>query len=141
VDTTKEIKKAAEANLGQKYGPGNQCDDFVESVLNQAGVNPSGYLAGPASGKTVQDHIDDATTKGTTTTTPSVGANTVFMNNSPKGYSPHAGIIIVDDDGKVSLYHSSSGNPGGLSREEGYDDVDSFEKVHAYNDFHYQEIK
>jgi len=141
------ITKSAEVNLGRKYGNGNQCDDFVENVLAGAGVNSSDYFAGSAATTTVQEHIDKVTRNGTNISEPTEGAYVVFMNGSPKNLDPHAGILVIDKNGKINFYHSSSNNPGGLSRRETktngqeYSSIKDFQNDFAYKNFYYQAIR
>ena len=143
------IKKIADNNLDQEYGPGNTCDEFVENVLKKAGVDPSNYLAGSAGSTTVQEHIDNATKSGRTSpidkTAEGVdlipGAYVVFMNDSKQNYDPHSGILIVNKDGKMDFYHSSSSESGLSRKEGGYSNTKSFQKDFAYSKFYYQQIK
>ncbi|GHU09270.1 hypothetical protein FACS1894151_06680 [Spirochaetia bacterium] len=136
------IRSIADNNLGQKYAYGNQCDDWVAKILNEAGVNSSLYFSGDTRTKTVSEHIESVIQKNTSQTTPNVGANVVFMNNSPKGYNAHAGLLIENDDGTVDFYHSSSGNIETLStKEDTYASVQVFQEDFAYNNFYYQSVQ
>jgi len=134
------IKQFAENNLGQEYGNGNQCDDWVEKVLDQAGIDPSNFLAGKATSTNVQQHIDKVTRDGTNVTATQEGSYVVFMNEAKIGdYIPHAGILIIDKNGDHIFYQSSSGGSG-LSKKENYGNISEFQGSYGYNKFYYQKI-
>jgi RHS repeat-associated protein len=60
-DTIANINSAANANLDQPYGDRNQCDDYLERVLDQGGVDPSNYLGGRANSTVVVDYQEKRT--------------------------------------------------------------------------------
>jgi hypothetical protein len=148
------LRRAAEDNLGQEYKRGeNDCDIWIERVLIQAGIDPREFFAGPASGKSVEEHIAAAVERGVIPVeklAPNIdlpeGVYVVFMGASARGLREHAGLLFVNRDGTVNLYHSSSdrtGLPEGAvptSRVERYDNVNFFQRDFSYELFYYQRV-
>jgi RHS repeat-associated protein len=149
------IRAMAIANLDQLYDYGNQCDDWLEKVLVQSGIDPLNYLAKPGASLSVQKHIDNAIAKGKTTPIPRrgvditlpVGAYVVFMNERTvedirvENDEPHAGLLFVNRDGSVDFFQSSTSLPGMLSAKEFYKrGVMHFQEAYGYDKFYYQQI-
>ncbi|ORX86305.1 hypothetical protein BCR32DRAFT_325061 [Anaeromyces robustus] len=108
-------------NKEYNYDTGYRCDNWVEEVIDDAGLKSSDYLkAGKAASKTVQNHIDDLTKNGVegvdyTKTLPTEdGAYVVFMGDGKKNgvhVGEHAAILIVKN-GVKTMYDNSSDNGG-----------------------------
>jgi RHS repeat-associated protein len=139
-DITDRIKANADDNLNIPYGSGNQCDDFVANILTLSDVALDDYFAGNTESFTVDQHIAAADARGNSSNTPNIGANVVFMNESDRGYNSHAGLLFVNADGSVELFHSSS-SESGLSRSEPYDSVQAFQNAYGYSRFHYITVR
>ena len=145
-----KLKSAANANLGQPYGDGNQCDDWLEKVLDQGGIDPSNYLGGRASSTTVQEHIDATVTGGNASPTPGSGVDVslpegvyvVFMNEGKKSTNtPHAGLLFVNKNKSVAFFQSSSSLRNKQSAKEEYTSVNAFQNNYGYNKFYYQQVR
>ena len=123
VDSIKENRK-------QKYiCTGNaetdyRCDNWVQEVLTDAGIDYKSYMAGDAKEFCVQNHIDNLVNnkvegKDYTKSVPTEkGVYVVFMNDghdykNSKGETvpmpPHTGILIVDgENGSSSRFYDNS---------------------------------
>ncbi len=118
-----KINESITENWQKKYDleTGYRCDNWVEEVIDDAGLNSSKYLkAGCASEKTVQENIDALKEKGTegvdyTKTLPKEdGAYVVFMDDGTRDgetVREHCAILVIDN-GKKTIYDNSSGNGG-----------------------------
>ena len=65
---TDRITTSIEQNLDKKYNKNNdgyKCDNWVQEVLTDAGLDYNDYFAGDAYQKKVKDHIADLKSKGT----------------------------------------------------------------------------
>lgn len=128
--------------------PTYQCDDYVQDVINGAGYKSSDYLSGDSQQKNVQDHIDNAETKGVQGNKKAEAPNlmkdseyVVFMNESKYGLDPHAGIVTIDSSGKVTFTHNSSNNPNKGVLPEKYENLQAFQNDFGYDKFYYQKLK
>ena len=148
--------EAATDNLDQPYEWGiNDCDIWIETVLRQAGVNPLSYLAGPASGNEVRQHINATLADGRTvavarnaTNIPIAEGNVyvVFMDNVddernpiPDTFRPHAVLLFANEGGGVYIFHTSI-RPGYSVRLR-YDSANLFQRDFVYSRFYYQQIQ
>jgi len=150
------LRRAAEDNLGQEYKRGeNDCDIWIERVLIQAGIDPREFFAGPASDKSVEQHIAAAVERGvvpvekrdTNINNLPEGVYVVFMGASARGFREHAGLLFVNKDGTVNLYHTTSdtdflpeGATGPVSRIWSYKNANEFQSRLGYDLFYYQRV-
>jgi len=134
------IRASAESNMNEPYR-NYQCDDWVAKVVSEAGITVDEFFAGNTRQKTVENHIAAADARGTARTDPEIGANIVFMNDSPRGFNAHAGLVIVNRDGSVDYYDSSSNNPDQMPIHEQYGSVELFQNAYAYRRFVYQSVR
>lgn len=149
------VKEKIDEHLGDQYVVGGfMCDNFVETILMEAAVDPLNYLSGKAAAKTVQNHIDhalenNATEKIAKENAPELenGVYVVFMNDSSKKnnsgtpWMPHAGLIIKDDDEGLDYADNSSGNDSGGVEINHYTSLQQFQTAYAYNSFYYQKVE
>ena len=162
-NTISALNKAIYNHIDDKYSLGTKeknymdhyrCDNFVETVINEAGGNSLDYIAGKANATNVQETIDNYINNNGTeykkTNAPvlSNGAYTVNMNKSNvidkktgKPLIPHTGVIIKDNNG-IDYIDNSSGNnngDGGVQRRH-FTNEQSFQNTYGYQSFFYQEI-
>ncbi|MBP5176518.1 MAG: LysM peptidoglycan-binding domain-containing protein, partial [Treponema sp.] len=111
-DLSESIYKNRNAEYN-KNGNNYKCDNWVETVLEDDGIDPSKYLTAGDSSKTVAEHIAKLKTSGnefTTTVPTEPGFYCTFMDG--KGslgvLDPHCGILEVKKNGKMIFHHNSS---------------------------------
>ena len=165
-DVTKKIKDAID-NFGDNSGGKGekkkaykvgefQCDDYVEQILTDAGLNPKNYYVDDASGKTVDTHISELTAAGADKYSTDVagledGAYVVFMKDADGAVNSHAAILVVDSDGGSYMYDNSSHNfpylengtkkyEGGIEKTVGTDAKAICDQYVGYDDFYFQKI-
>ena len=125
-----------------------QCDDYVQTVFDESGINNDDYFAGNSQRKTVGDHINNATEKRIPKFNKQIAPElekgetyVVFMGDSPMNYQNHTGILRKSIHGKIYFSHNSSGNStGGVSTRE-FDNEYEFQKWYDYNSFYYIKVK
>lgn len=125
-----------------------RCDNYVQAVLEDAGFNSSAFMAGDATQKSVQDHIDNAIQQGKTSridvnNAPDLrsGAYVVYMSDSDEGLAPHSAIIIVDKNGGVSYTDNSSNNSTGGVKTRSFEDTQAMQTWYdGYSSFYYQKV-
>ena len=153
---TDRITTSIEQNLDKKYNKNNdgyKCDNWVQEVLTDAGLDYNDYFAGDAYQKKVKDHIADLKSKGTgnyTSKIPSkAGVYVVFMDGTGSlgTLDPHCGILEVNSNGTMYFTHNSSSNTaagvgGGVWTEQTYSQNNGTKLSGlAYSNFYFQEIK
>ena len=154
------VRTAINEYIGRKYTIWSRknpvefrCDNFVEAVLRDSGVEATDYLAGPATTNNVQMHIDNAVSNGKTVrneknSAPALeyGVYVVFMNDSYKKNSdgtpwmPHTGLVYIRPDGTVEYTDNNAGNSNGGVESGAYGTLQDFQNDYAYNGFYYQKI-
>lgn len=153
---TDRITTSIEQNLDKKYNKnedGYMCDNWVQEVLTDAGLDYNDYFAGDAYRKEVKDHIADLKSKGTgnyTSKIPSkAGVYVVFMDGTGSlgTLDPHCGILVVNSNGTMDFTHNSSSNTaagvgGGVWTDQTYSQNNGTKLSGlAYSNFYFQEIK
>ena len=167
--TDKSMINSIDANSDKSYvctGDAEtdyRCDNWVQEVLTDAGVDYKQYMAGDAKKYCVQDHIDNLVgnkVKGkdyTTNVPTEAGVYVVYMNDG-RNYTkddgtvcprpPHAAILVVGGEhGESSyLYDNSSGNANkGVCITAGANDeyISSAAVMgqFGYDSFYYQKVR
>ena len=133
-ETKDKVINSISDNWDKQYSYTNQyqCDNWVQEVLKDAGIDSSKYLTGgDASQKTVQEHIDALTAADSgkkvnvdyyTERPTQDGAYVVFMDDGSRtvdkdgkkttvAVDEHCAIMVIKD-GETSFYDNSSGNGG-----------------------------
>ena len=153
-----EIKKKADNYNHHRYIKGKQefrCDNYVEAVIKDCGLDSLKYLAGAATEKNVEQHITNAKEKQFAVKSERYnpqnlqdGTYVVLMNNSDKNFNAHAGIIF-QEGGRTEYRDNSSCNTwvdkngikfeGGVIQQD-YSGLRAFQADYGYNDFYYIKI-
>ena len=112
VNLSVSIDKNSDAEYN-KDGNGFKCDNWVEKVLKDEGIDPSRYLTAGDSSKTVAEHIAALRISGnnyTMTVPTESGFYCTFMDGEgSKGLLPeHCGILEVKANGSMVFHHNSS---------------------------------
>jgi|GEM_PF-3266402 len=156
--STKAIRKEADKYTHHSYIKGQnefRCDNYVEAVIRDSGLNPLDFLAGAATEKNVEQHIVNAREKGFGIKSERYkpqnledGVYIVLMNNSDKNFNAHAGMIF-QEGGRTEYRDNSSCNTwvdkagvkfeGGVIKQD-YSDLRVFQADYGYNDFYYIRI-
>ncbi|MEE3314789.1 MAG: hypothetical protein VZR56_11615, partial [Treponema sp.] len=150
-DLSESIYKNRNAEYN-KNGNNYKCDNWVETVLEDDGIDPSKYLTAGDSSKTVAEHIAKLKTSGnefTTTVPTEPGFYCTFMDG--KGslgvLDPHCGILEVKKNGKMIFHHNSSAATD-YFKNGGYADWITSAQNNgtklsnlAYSNFYFQKIK
>lgn len=126
-----------------KYEKGvYQCDNYVQSKLEEAGVDTSKYLAGDAQEKNVSQHI--ASQNNLLTAPTESGVYVVYMKD---GATPHCGLLSYDANGganSVKFYDNSSNNGAetpGIGKNS-YSSIDKFNEDYSlYSTFYYKKVE
>ena len=157
INDIKDTKNEILANMEKQDNAynletGYRCDNWVETVLEKSGKNPSDYLTAGDSSKTVAEHIDALKKSGgenySTTIPVSEGVYVVFMggenpNNPGTSFAEHCGILVVNSDGSMNVWHNSSANDNhgvdswSTTSQRNGTKLSGF----AYSEFYFQEIK
>ena len=128
-----KIKKSVKQNENYKYNEnGVRCDNWVEEVINDAGLDSTKYLpAGNSYAKNCMQHIEEAKKEnsGFTTEVPFLdGAYVVFMGDGTYHSGPkegqhaneHAALLIIEN-GSMTVWDNSLGNStGGVDSTDVY---------------------
>ena len=128
--------------------PTYQCDDYVQTILIDTGLDNNKYFAGDSQRKTVADHIQTAVENGVEKfekmTPPELGkgeAYVVFMSDSPLEYMNHTGILRKSNNGEIYFTHNSRNNStGGVSTKKFVNETE-FQKWYDYDSFYYEKVK
>jgi lysM domain protein len=156
--STKAIREEADKYTHHPYVKGEnefRCDNYVEAVIRDSGLNPLDFLAGAATKKNVEEHIANAQEKGFALKSERYkpqnledGVYIVLMNKSDKNFNAHAGMIF-QEGGKTEYRDNSSCNiwqdndgvkfEGGVIQQD-YSDLGAFQADYGYNDFYYIRI-
>jgi hypothetical protein len=119
------LKKAVDSHANEVYKKGeNDCDIWVEKVLNEAGkILPNNWS--PAADTKAPLQIENL--KNEIKNHLSLGANIAFHNNN------HAMVVYINTDNTVNVAHITSNpntltNPDGNAEELKYTNIASFEK-------------
>lgn len=126
-----------------KYEEGvYQCDNYVQTKLEEAGVDTSKYLAGDAQEKNVSQHI--ASQSDLLTAPTESGVYVVYMKD---GATPHCGLLSYDANGganSVKFYDNSSNNGAktpGIGKNS-YSSIDKFNEDYSlYSTFYYKKVE
>lgn len=156
----KNIQKKMEDSIndnkdGKKYVKGDyMCDDWVQEVLTDAGIDYKDYFAGEAKDKTCEDHIANLKNgnKEYFTKVPTdKGVYVVLMNDGHKYtkkdgttavLGAHTGLLVISDNGAY-FADNSSGNyngTGGVEKTTGKT-ASSVMSQYGYDSFYYQRVK
>ncbi len=158
-----EYKKNVQKNMedsikdnkdGKEYVKGKyMCDDWVQEVLTDAGIDYKDYFAGDAKDKTCEDHIANLknSDKEYSTEVPTdKGVYVVLMNDGheytnedgSKGIlGAHTGLLVVSDTGAY-FADNSSGNlngVGGVEYTKG-NDASAVMSKYGYDSFYFQKV-
>ena len=142
-----EMKKSIDNNIAdKKYTDDYMCDNWVAEVLEDAGHDVNYYFNGDAD-DTVQNHIDGLKENSYSKEVPAqAGVYVVFMNDghkSPNGnqYIPHAGILVVSETGKMTMYDNSSRNSnGGVESTVVSKTSDTTISAYGYDSYYFQKV-
>ena len=145
-----DMVDSIESNKDKKYEKGEKpymCDDWVAEVLRDAGHDVKDYFNGDEK-DTVQMHIDGLKEGTYSKQVPTEkGVYVVFMNDgiiSKNGnqYIPHAGLLIVDGSGKMTMWDNSSGNStGGVEPTIVTKVSDTKISAFGYDSYYFQKVK
>ena len=150
-----KIRNSINRNLEHNYNKGNSgfmCDNWVEKVINDAGLDSKKYLpAGNSYAKTCKEHIEAAKKEGSgfTTTLPTGdGAYALFMGDghtNEKGeiFREHAALLLIEN-GNMTVWDNCSSN----TPESGYNiDFTPVQRLSStqinkfgYDSFYYKQI-
>ena len=141
------MNKAINDNIdGKKYTDDYMCDNWVAEVLEDAGHDVNYYFNGDAD-DTVQNHIDGLKENTYSKQVPSqAGVYVVFMNDGHKGpngnqYIPHAGILVVTETGRMTMYDNSSRNSnGGVEATVVSKTSDTTISSYGYHSYYFQKV-
>ena len=123
---------------------GTQCDNYVQDVLGQAGVDYSKYFAGEAKDKTCAEHIANLdSSKDYSASTIEKGSVYVCFMGGGKA-DEHCAMLIASDNGGFYMVDNSLGNwsgNGGVNVDYA-DSVAGVEKAYRsnYSKFYYQKV-
>lgn len=123
---------------------GTQCDNYVQDVLGQAGVDYSKYFAGEAKDKTCAEHIANLdSSKDYSASTIEKGSVYVCFMGGGKA-DEHCAMLIASANGGFYMVDNSLGNwsgNGGVNVDYA-DSVAGVEKAYRYNysKFYYQKV-
>lgn len=123
---------------------GTQCDNYVQDVLGQAGVDYSKYFAGEAKDKTCAEHIANLdSSKDYSASTIEKGSVYVCFMGGGKA-DEHCAMLIASDNGGFYMVDNSRGNwseNGGVNVDYA-DSVAGVEKAYRsnYSKFYYQKV-
>ncbi len=130
-------------SIDYKIG-GMQCDNYVQDVLGQAGVDYSKYFAGEAKDKTCAEHIANLdSSKDYSASTIEKGSVYVCFMGGGKA-DEHCAMLIASDNGGFYMVDNSSGNwngNGGVNVDYA-NSVAGVEKAYRsnYSKFYYQKV-
>lgn len=121
-----------------------QCDDYVQSILKDVGVNYRKYFAGEAKDKTCAEHIANLDSKGKydSSVIEKGSVYVCFMGGGK--VAEHCALLVASENGGFYMADNSSGNwkgNGGLSVDYSTSLAgveDAFRK--NYSKFYYQKI-
>lgn len=121
---------------------GTQCDNYVQDVLGQAGVDYSKYFAGEAKDKTCAEHIANLdSSKDYSASTIEKGSIYVcFMGGGE--VDEHCAMLIASDNGGFYMVDNSRGNwngNGGVNVDYA-NSVAGLESLYKYSKFYYQKV-
>ena len=141
------MNKAINDNIDEKkYTNDYMCDNWVAEVLEDAGHDVNYYFNGDAN-DTVQNHIDGLKENTYSKQVPSQAeVYVVFMNDghkTPNGnqYIPHAGILVVSETGKMTMYDNSSRNSnGGVESTVVSKTSDTTISAYGYDSYYFQKV-
>ncbi len=149
-----KMKKSVKQNENYKYNEnGVRCDNWVEEVINDAGLDSTKYLpAGNSYAKNCMQHIEEAKKEnsGFTTEVPSLdGAYVVFMGDGTYHSGPkkgqhaneHAALLIIEN-GAMTVWDNSLGNStGGVDSTSVYALTDTrLSEFTLYESFYFRKI-
>lgn len=128
-------------SIDYKIG-GTQCDNYVQDVLGQAGVDYSKYFAGEAKDKTCAEHIANLdSSKDYSASTIEKGSVYVCFMGGGKA-DEHCAMLIASDNGGFYMVDNSSGNwsgNGGVNVDYA-NSVSGLESLYKYSKFYYQKV-
>ena len=156
--STTDIRTKADKYTHHSYVKGEnefRCDNYVEAVIRDSGLNPLDFLAGAATEKNVEQHISNAQEKGFALKSERYkpqnlkdGVYIVLMNNSDKNFNAHAGMIFQEggeteyrDNSSCNIWKNEDGVQfkGGVIQQN-YSDLGAFQADYGSNDFYYIRI-
>lgn len=121
---------------------GMQCDNYVQDVLGQAGVDYSKYFAGEAKDKTCAEHIAnlDSSKDYSASTIEKGSVYVCFMGGGE--VDEHCAMLIASDNGGFYMVDNSRGNwsgNGGVNVDYA-NSVAGLERLYKYSNFYYQKV-
>lgn len=121
---------------------GTQCDNYVQDVLGQAGVDYSKYFAGEAKDKTCAEHIAnlDSSKDYSASTIEKGSVYVCFMGGGE--VDEHCAMLIASDNGGFYMVDNSRGNwsgNGGVNVDYA-NSVAGLESLYKYSKFYYQKV-
>ncbi len=115
------VLNVGRSNLGQQYVVGeNDCDIWVQSVLNKAGFQISGIWGGDAKITNVATHL--LSLNNSINGNMQFGVSVFFQGNT------HVGLVVKSADGSVSLFHQGYNDKklGSYSKEYTFKNYEDF---------------
>lgn len=121
---------------------GTQCDNYVQDVLGQAGVDYSKYFAGEAKDKTCAEHIAnlDSSKDYSASTIEKGSVYVCFMGGGE--VDEHCAMLIASGNGGFYMVDNSRGNwseNGGVNVDYA-NSVAGLESLYKYSNFYYQKV-
>lgn len=121
---------------------GTQCDNYVQDVLGQAGVDYSKYFAGEAKDKTCAEHIAnlDSSKDYSASTIEKGSVYVCFMGGGE--VDEHCAMLIASGNGGFYMVDNSRGNwsgNGGVNVDYA-NSVAGLESLYKYSKFYYQKV-